>query len=43
MMVTAPSSAWLPHAVLTTGLALVLFPVYVAFVGSTLTADVSMR
>src|SRR5258706_15127126 len=38
MMVTARSSAWLPHAVLITGLALVLFPVYVAFVGSTLTA-----
>src|SRR5712671_5566502 len=38
MMVTARSSAWLPHAVLITGLVLVLFPVYIAFVGSTLTA-----
>src|SRR5438105_113547 len=39
MMVTARSSAWVPHAVLITGLALVLFPVYVAFVGSSLTAS----
>jgi sn-glycerol 3-phosphate transport system permease protein len=39
MMVTARSSAWVPHAVLVTGLVLVLFPVYVAFVGSTLTAS----
>jgi len=38
-MVTARSSAWVPHAVLITGLVLVLFPVYVAFVGSTLTAS----
>src|SRR5438105_14697954 len=38
-MVTARSSAWVPHAVLVTGLVLVLFPVYVAFVGSTLTAS----
>jgi sn-glycerol 3-phosphate transport system permease protein len=39
MMVTARSSAWVPHAVLVTGLVLVLFPVYVAFVGSSLTAS----
>ena len=39
MMVTARSSVWVPHAVLVTGLVLVLFPVYVAFVGSTLTAS----
>ena len=30
--------AWIPHAVLVLGLGLVLFPVYVAFVGSSLTA-----
>jgi sn-glycerol 3-phosphate transport system permease protein len=29
--------AWIPHAVLMTGLALVLFPIYVAFVASSLT------
>src|SRR6266852_884589 len=34
-MVTA-KSAWIPHAVLLLGLALVLFPVYVAFVASSL-------
>ena len=28
--------AWIPHAVLLAGLALVLFPVYVAFVASSL-------
>ena len=39
MMVIARSSAWVPHAVLVTGLVLVLLPVYVAFVGSTLTAS----
>src|SRR2546421_10064928 len=39
MMVTARSSAWFPHAVLVTGLVLVRFPVYVAFVGSPLTAS----
>jgi sn-glycerol 3-phosphate transport system permease protein len=33
-MVTARRSAWVPHAVLITGLALVLFPLYVAFVAS---------
>src|SRR6266581_5179968 len=30
-------SAWIPHAILAAGLALVLFPVYVAFVASSLT------
>jgi sn-glycerol 3-phosphate transport system permease protein len=33
-MVTAAKSAWVPHAVLMLGLALVVFPVYVAFVAS---------
>ena len=33
-MVTARRSAWVPHAVLLAGLALVLFPVYVALVAS---------
>ena len=36
-MVVAPRGAWIPHAVLIAGLALVLFPVYVALVASTLT------
>jgi len=36
-MVVGRRSAWIPHAVLIAGLALVLFPIYVAFVGSTLT------
>ena len=36
-MVTAQRGAWVPHAVLIAGLALVLFPIYVAFVGSTVT------
>jgi sn-glycerol 3-phosphate transport system permease protein len=35
-MVTAAKSAWFPHAVLLLGLALVVFPVYVAFVASSL-------
>jgi len=35
-MVTARSTAWLPHTVLIAGLMLVLFPVYVAVVASTL-------
>jgi sn-glycerol 3-phosphate transport system permease protein len=35
-MVSASKSAWVPHAVLMLGLALVLFPVYVAFVASSL-------
>src|SRR5947199_3956984 len=38
MMVTARSSAWVPHAVLITGLMLVLFPISVSIVGSTITA-----
>jgi len=37
-MVTARRSDWVPHTLLIGGLALVLFPVYVAFIGSTLTA-----
>src|ERR1700730_297626 len=36
-MVSGARSAWILHAVLLLGLALVLFPVYVAFVASTLT------
>jgi sn-glycerol 3-phosphate transport system permease protein len=36
-MVSAGKSAWVPHAILLLGLALVLFPVYVAFVASSLT------
>jgi len=35
-MVTAAKSAWVPHAVLLLGLALVVFPIYVAFVASSL-------
>jgi len=35
-MVTAAKSAWIPHALLLLGLALVVFPVYVAFVASSL-------
>ncbi len=35
-MVTAAKSAWVPHAVLMLGLALVVFPVYVALVASSL-------
>jgi sn-glycerol 3-phosphate transport system permease protein len=35
MIVTARRSAWVPHAILIAGLALVLFPVYVAFIAST--------
>jgi len=35
-MVNAAKSAWIPHAVLLLGLGFVLFPVYVAFVASTL-------
>ena len=38
-MVTGRRGAWIPHAILIAGLAIVLFPVYVAFVGSTLTAS----
>ena len=33
-MVIARRSAWVPHAVLIAGLALVLFPIYVALVAS---------
>jgi sn-glycerol 3-phosphate transport system permease protein len=36
-MVVASRGAWIPHAVLIAGLVLVLFPVYVALVASTLT------
>jgi sn-glycerol 3-phosphate transport system permease protein len=35
---TGGRGAWIPHAVLMTGLALVLFPIYVAFVASSLTS-----
>src|SRR5215467_11643393 len=35
-MVSAAKHAWIPHAVLILGLALVVFPVYVAFVASSL-------
>ena len=35
-MVSAARSTWIPHAVLLLGLALVIFPVYVAFVASSL-------
>src|SRR6202049_769351 len=34
MMVAARRNAWIPHAVLIAGLALVLFPIYVALVAS---------
>jgi sn-glycerol 3-phosphate transport system permease protein len=36
MMVTARQSAWVPHAILIAGLAIVLFPIYVALVASSL-------
>jgi sn-glycerol 3-phosphate transport system permease protein len=39
MMVTARRSAWVPHAILIAGLAVVLFPIYVAFVASTQRLD----
>jgi sn-glycerol 3-phosphate transport system permease protein len=39
LMVTARRSAVLPHAVLIAGLVLVLFPIYVAFVASSLTVE----
>jgi sn-glycerol 3-phosphate transport system permease protein len=35
MMVTARQSAWVPHAILIAGIAIVLFPIYVALVAST--------
>jgi sn-glycerol 3-phosphate transport system permease protein len=34
MMVSAARSAWVPHAILIAGIAVVLFPIYVAFVAS---------
>jgi sn-glycerol 3-phosphate transport system permease protein len=34
MMVAARRTAWIPHAALIAGLALVLFPIYVALVAS---------
>jgi sn-glycerol 3-phosphate transport system permease protein len=34
-MVTARQSAWIPHAILIAGIAVVLFPIYVAIVAST--------
>ena len=34
-MVTARQSAWIPHAILIAGIAVVLFPVYVALIAST--------
>jgi len=37
-MVSAARSAWVPHAILAAGLALVLFPIYVALIASTQTA-----
>ena len=36
MMITARSRAWIPHAILIAGLLIVLFPIYVAFVASSL-------
>ena len=39
MMVTAPRSAAVPHAILIIGLALVLFPIYVCLVASSLNLD----
>ena len=38
-MVTARQSAWIPHAILIAGIAVVLFPIYVAIVASTHTLD----
>ena len=35
MMVTARQSAWIPHAILIAGIAVVAFPIYVALVAST--------
>jgi sn-glycerol 3-phosphate transport system permease protein len=39
MMVTAPRSALVPHTILIAGLVLVLFPIYVCFVASSLTVE----
>jgi|SRR5579859_5539814 sn-glycerol 3-phosphate transport system permease protein len=36
MMVSAKTRAWIPHAILIAGLLIVLFPIYVAFVASSL-------
>ena len=38
-MVTARQSAWIPHAILITGIAVVAFPIYVALVASTQYVD----
>jgi sn-glycerol 3-phosphate transport system permease protein len=38
-VVTARQSAWIPHAILIAGIAVVLFPIYVAIVASTHTLD----
>ncbi|MBV8776820.1 MAG: sn-glycerol-3-phosphate ABC transporter permease UgpE [Alphaproteobacteria bacterium] len=43
MMVTARQSAWVPHAILIGGIAIVLFPVYVALVASTHDLDAVLR
>jgi sn-glycerol 3-phosphate transport system permease protein len=42
-MVTARRSAWIPHAILIAGLIVVLFPVYVAFVASSLDLDAILQ
>jgi sn-glycerol 3-phosphate transport system permease protein len=42
-MVTARQSAWVPHAILIAGLVVVLFPVYVAFVASSLDLDAILQ
>jgi sn-glycerol 3-phosphate transport system permease protein len=42
-MVTAQRSAWIPHAILIAGLIVVLFPVYVAFVASSLDLDAILQ
>jgi sn-glycerol 3-phosphate transport system permease protein len=39
VVVTARQSAWIPHAILIAGIAVVLFPIYVAVVASTHTLD----
>ncbi|MBV9551648.1 MAG: sn-glycerol-3-phosphate ABC transporter permease UgpE [Alphaproteobacteria bacterium] len=43
MMVTARQSTWVPHAILIGGIAIVLFPVYVALVASTHDLDAVLR
>ena len=42
-MVSARSRAWVPHAILIAGLLVVLFPVYVALVASTLDLDAILQ